>query len=136
MSTAATYRDMEAVRAGLSRRKLLDKIFVIVGLIVMLACLAVLAVLFVDLVRDPNGNVTREFYQPDGLVKKWACSAKGDVNDLFLSEAQPNGCTTYRDKNQQLRSAPSNNNNNNNNQPATRPTPMPGIVFPTPVPNP
>jgi phosphate transport system permease protein len=64
MSAANTtsVRDMEAVRAGLSRRKLLDKIFVIVGLIVMLACLAVLAILFIDLVRDGSSRFTLDFF--------------------------------------------------------------------------
>jgi membrane peptidoglycan carboxypeptidase len=90
---------------------------------------------FVDLVRNADGSVTSDFYEPEGLIKRWACSNKGDVNDLFLAEAPPTGCTTYRDKNPQLRSAPSNNNNNNNNnQPRTRPTPIPGIVYPTPQP--
>jgi len=42
----------EALRRGLSRRKILDRVFVIVGLSLMLACLAILAVLFIDLVRD------------------------------------------------------------------------------------
>ncbi len=85
---------------------------------------------FVDLVRNPDGDLTDEFAQPDGLVKKWACSAKGDVNDLFLAESPPKGCTTYKDKNTQLRSAPS-----NDNRPRTPPTPMPGIIYPTPQPN-
>ncbi|WP_414703811.1 phosphate ABC transporter permease PstA [Povalibacter sp.] len=53
---------MEAVRAGLTRRKMLDKIFVIVGLIVMLACLAVLAVLFIDLVRDGSPRFSVDFF--------------------------------------------------------------------------
>ena len=51
-SGAAAYLSSEALRRGLSRRKVLDQVFVIVGLIVMLMCLAVLAVLFIDLVRD------------------------------------------------------------------------------------
>jgi phosphate transport system permease protein len=49
---AAAYLTSEALRRGLSRRKLLDQVFVLVGLIVMIACLAVLAILFIDLVRD------------------------------------------------------------------------------------
>ena len=61
-ATTASFRDMEAVRAGLSRRKLFDKIFVIVGLIVMLACLAVLAILFIDLVRDGSSRFTLDFF--------------------------------------------------------------------------
>jgi phosphate transport system permease protein len=51
-ANAPAYRDFEALRRGLSRRKLLDQVFVIVGLVVMLMCLAVLAVLFIDLIRD------------------------------------------------------------------------------------
>ncbi|HEY6643964.1 MAG TPA: phosphate ABC transporter permease PstA [Povalibacter sp.] len=61
-ANSATFRDMEAVRAGLTRRKMLDKIFVIVGLIVMLACLAVLAVLFIDLVRDGSPRFSVDFF--------------------------------------------------------------------------
>jgi phosphate transport system permease protein len=49
---AASYLTSEAMRRGLSRRKVLDQVFVLAGLIVMIACLAVLAVLFIDLVRD------------------------------------------------------------------------------------
>jgi phosphate transport system permease protein len=54
MSTnaSAAYRSSEALRSGLGRRKLFDKIFVLIGLIVMIACLAILAILFIDLVRD------------------------------------------------------------------------------------
>lgn len=61
-ASTATFRDMEAVRAGLTRRKLFDKVFVIVGLIVMLACLAVLAVLFIDLVRDGAPRFHLDFF--------------------------------------------------------------------------
>ena len=43
---------LEEIRAGLAWRKNLDKLFVIVGLLVMIACLAILAILFLDLVRD------------------------------------------------------------------------------------
>jgi membrane peptidoglycan carboxypeptidase len=85
---------------------------------------------FVDLLRGPDGKTHRDFVQPEGLVKAWACSAKGDVNDLFLKGQVPKGCTTYKDPkgNKQLHSAPS------TDKPKTKPTPMPGIVFPTPVP--
>ena len=51
-SGAASYLTSEALRRGLSRRKVFDQVFVLVGLIVMIACLAVLAILFIDLVRD------------------------------------------------------------------------------------
>jgi len=46
------HESVEALRAGLTRRKLLDQVFVIVGLTVMLACLVLLAMLFMQLVRD------------------------------------------------------------------------------------
>jgi phosphate transport system permease protein len=64
MSTATpvAYDNSEAMRRGLSRRKLLDKIFVIVGLSVMLACLAILAILFIDLVRDGAQRFHWDFF--------------------------------------------------------------------------
>jgi phosphate transport system permease protein len=53
MSTPAiTAQDFESLRRDLGRRKMIDQIFVIVGLSVMLACLMILAILFIDLVRD------------------------------------------------------------------------------------
>jgi phosphate transport system permease protein len=52
MSVSAATVSPEQLRTGLSRRKLLDQVFVVAGLAVMLGCLAILAVLFIDLVRD------------------------------------------------------------------------------------
>jgi phosphate transport system permease protein len=49
---AVAQMSLEEIRASLGWRKQLDKLFVIVGLLVMTACLAVLAILFLDLVRD------------------------------------------------------------------------------------
>lgn len=49
---SAAMPSAEQLRSGLTRRKMLDQVFVIVGLSVMMACLAILAVLFIDLVRD------------------------------------------------------------------------------------
>ena len=65
-------------------------------------------------------------------MKAWACSAKGDVNDLFLKGQVPKGCTTYKDpkSNKQLHSAPS----TDKATPGAKSTPIPGIVYPTPVP--
>ena len=59
---AAAYLSSEALRRGLSRRKILDQVFVLVGLIVMIACLAVLAILFIDLVRDGAPRFGWEFF--------------------------------------------------------------------------
>ncbi len=88
---------------------------------------------FVDLVRGADGKVKGEFVQPGQMITASACSAKGVIKDLFLKEAQPKGCTTYKDPkvNKQLSAPPS----NNTTRPATRvpakpqvpPTPIPGI---------
>lgn len=48
----SAYLSPDAMRSGLSRRKFFDQLFVLIGLIVMLACLAILAILFIDLIRD------------------------------------------------------------------------------------
>lgn len=61
-SSITHYLSPEATRKGLSRRKLFDQIFVIIGLVVMLACLAVLAVLFVDLLRNGWERLGWDFF--------------------------------------------------------------------------
>ena len=53
---------LEDLRAGLGWRKQLDKLFVIVGLLVMIACLAILATLFLDLVRDGASRFGWDFF--------------------------------------------------------------------------
>ncbi len=58
----APFLDPASVKRGLARRKVLDQVFVIVGLIVMLACLLVLAILFIDLVRDGSDRFTLDFF--------------------------------------------------------------------------
>jgi phosphate transport system permease protein len=50
--TAVATMTLEEIRASLGWRKRLDKLFVIAGLLIMIACLAILAILFLDLVRD------------------------------------------------------------------------------------
>jgi 1A family penicillin-binding protein len=84
---------------------------------------------FVDLLRHPDGGLQASFVQPPGLVRSWACSAKGDINDLFLAGQVPKNCTTYKDNNKHLHS-------DSSGAPPTRarPTPMPGIIYPTSVP--
>ncbi|MGH8131050.1 MAG: phosphate ABC transporter permease PstA [Steroidobacteraceae bacterium] len=49
------------IRADVSRRKLLDKLFVILGLLVMFSALLVLVVLFVDLVQEGAPKLTWDF---------------------------------------------------------------------------
>lgn len=56
------YRDAENLRRGLSRRKVFDQAFVIVGLVVMLMCLMILAILFIDLVRDGAPRFGWDFF--------------------------------------------------------------------------
>ena len=53
---------VEEIRRGLSWRKNLDKMFVVLGLLVMLACLGLLAILFLDLVRDGAGRFGWDFF--------------------------------------------------------------------------
>jgi phosphate transport system permease protein len=48
----AAVMTIEELRRGLSWRKNLDKLFVIVGLFILMSCLGLLALLFLDLVRD------------------------------------------------------------------------------------
>jgi phosphate transport system permease protein len=64
MSTRAieSYLNPETMRRGLSRRKLFDQVFVLVGLILMLCCLGILAVLFVDLVIDGSARFGWDFF--------------------------------------------------------------------------
>jgi phosphate transport system permease protein len=78
-ATAATPRNVDALRSDLSRRKMLDQIFVILGLVVMLTCLAILAVLFIDLVRDGSPRFSWDFFthfasrnaQRAGILAAW-----------------------------------------------------------------
>jgi phosphate transport system permease protein len=59
---AAAYLHPDAIRSGLIRRKLFDKVFVLVGLVLMLACLGILAVLFIDLVIDGSQRFGWDFF--------------------------------------------------------------------------
>jgi phosphate transport system permease protein len=61
-SSAAAYLQPDAIRSGLSRRKMLDRVFVVVGLVLMLACLGILAVLFLDLVIDGSARFGWDFF--------------------------------------------------------------------------
>jgi phosphate transport system permease protein len=59
---AAAYLHPDAIRRGLVRRKLFDQVFVLVGLILMMACLGILAVLFIDLVMDGSARFGWDFF--------------------------------------------------------------------------
>jgi phosphate transport system permease protein len=63
MATAVpSYLDPEAIRSGLSRRKMMDQVFVVLGLVLMLVCLGILAVLFLDLVTDGASRFGWDFF--------------------------------------------------------------------------
>jgi phosphate transport system permease protein len=60
---AATERaTLEEIRRGLSWRKQLDKVFVSIGLALLFGCLAVLAILFFDLLRDGASRFGWDFF--------------------------------------------------------------------------
>jgi phosphate transport system permease protein len=57
----AAVMTLEELRAGLAWRKNLDKVFVVLGLVILLACLGLLALLFLDLVRDGGSRFGWDF---------------------------------------------------------------------------
>ncbi len=54
---------LEQIRRGLGWRKQVDKLFVIVGLLIMIGCLGILAYLFLDLVRDGAPRFGWKFFE-------------------------------------------------------------------------
>ena len=61
MHAVTAEASLAQIRADVSRRKLLDKLFVILGLLVMFSALLVLVVLFVDLVQEGAPKLTWDF---------------------------------------------------------------------------
>jgi phosphate transport system permease protein len=59
---AATALTLEQIRQGLSWRKQLDKVFIAIGMALLFGCLAVLAILFFDLVRDGSSRFGWDFF--------------------------------------------------------------------------
>jgi len=60
MATTAALT-LEEIRRGLAWRKHLDKVFILLGLLVMLGCLAILAILFIDLVMQGSARFNWDF---------------------------------------------------------------------------
>jgi phosphate transport system permease protein len=56
------YLKPDSIRSGLSRRKMLDQVFVVLGLVLMFACLGILAVLFMNLVLDGAERFGWDFF--------------------------------------------------------------------------
>src|SRR5688572_13186848 len=61
MHAATAGASIARIRADVSRRKILDQVFVVVGLLVMFAALLVLAVLFIDLVQKGAPRLNLDF---------------------------------------------------------------------------
>ncbi len=61
MAAGTHVMQLDAIRRDVERRKIFDKIFVIVGLLVMLACLATLFIMFAKLVSDGAERFTWDF---------------------------------------------------------------------------
>jgi phosphate transport system permease protein len=53
---------LEQIRKGLSWRKQLDKVFIAIGMALLFGCLAILAILFFDLVRDGSSRFGWDFF--------------------------------------------------------------------------
>ncbi len=76
---AAAGATIEQIRSDVSRRKILDQVFVMVGLIVMFSALLVLVILFLDLVRDGAPRLTWDFFtsfpsrkaEQAGILSAW-----------------------------------------------------------------
>jgi phosphate transport system permease protein len=58
----AAVMNFEELRRGLYWRKNLDKLFVVLGLFILLSCLGLLAILFLDLVRDGAHRFGWDFF--------------------------------------------------------------------------
>ena len=61
MHAATADAALQQIRADVNRRKIFDKIFVMVGLLIMFSALLVLVVLFIDLVQDGAPRLNWDF---------------------------------------------------------------------------
>jgi phosphate transport system permease protein len=59
---ATAHLTLEEIRRGLSWRKQLDKVFIAIGMALLFGCLAILAILFFDLVRDGSSRFGWDFF--------------------------------------------------------------------------
>jgi phosphate transport system permease protein len=59
---ATAHLTLEEIRKGLAWRKQLDKVFIAIGLALLFGCLAILAALFLDLVRDGWSRFGWDFF--------------------------------------------------------------------------
>ena len=61
MHAATADTALQQIRADVSRRKIFDKMFVMVGLLIMFSAMIVLVVLFIDLVQDGAPRLNWDF---------------------------------------------------------------------------
>jgi len=61
MNAAVISVPADSIRAGVSRRKILDRVFVMIGLCFLFGALLILVILFLDLVRDGSAKLTWDF---------------------------------------------------------------------------
>jgi phosphate transport system permease protein len=61
MNATTADASLQQIRADVSRRKILDQIFVMVGLLIMFSALLVLVILFLDLVREGSPRLNWDF---------------------------------------------------------------------------
>jgi phosphate transport system permease protein len=59
---ATAHLTLEEIRKGLAWRKQIDKVFIAIGLALLFGCLAILAALFLDLVRDGWSRFGWDFF--------------------------------------------------------------------------
>jgi phosphate transport system permease protein len=59
---ATPHLTLEEIRKGLTLRKQLDKVFIAIGMALLFGCLAILAILFFDLVRDGSSRFGWDFF--------------------------------------------------------------------------
>jgi phosphate transport system permease protein len=61
MHATTAEASLQQIRADVNRRKILDQIFVIVGMLIMFSALLVLVILFLDLVQDGAARLNWDF---------------------------------------------------------------------------
>jgi len=59
---ATAHLTLEEIRKGLAWRKQVDKLFIAIGMALLFGCLAILAILFFDLVRDGSSRFGWDFF--------------------------------------------------------------------------
>ena len=114
MSAATEAMELDRLRSDITRRKFFDKLFVLVGLLVLFSALLVLVALFVDLVRDGASRLDPAFFtyfpsrnaERAGILSAWVGSSLimlvtalvavpvGVASAIYLEEYAPKNFVT------------------------------------------